>query len=143
MASEIKVVLRHADGSLHVQGTTYGDGSDIETACQSGCQAVAVYLIRDVPGGPFMTEFSGNSMYSVINDQGGVSIAAHDIQPTLTRQKDYDAAGGEGPWRIIDPKLADAYMGQGACWDVFEDGQGSVYEAALAQARVLVGYPPS
>lgn len=141
MANQVKVVLRDMAGVLHVQESNYGDGSNVESACQSGCQAVALYIVRDVPGGPFWTEFSGNSMYSLINDQGGCSVNQHDINPQQTRQRTYDAAGGEGPSRLIDPKLSDAYMGQGACWDLFEDGQGSVYETALAEARILVGFP--
>jgi len=141
MANQVKVVLRDNAGVLMVQESNYGDGSNVEEACQSGCQAVAMYFVRDVPGGPFWTEFSGNSMYSLINDQGGCSVNQHDVTPTTTRQRTYEAAGGESASRTIDPKLSDAYMGQGACWDVFEDGQGNVYEAALAEARILVGYP--
>jgi hypothetical protein len=141
MANQIKVVLRDNEGTLHVQESNYGDGSDAEAACQSGCQVVAVFLVRDIPGGPFWTEFSGNSMYSVINDQGGLSVAQHDLSPTRTRQRTYDAVGGETTPREIDNQLSDAYMGQGACWDVFDDGQGTAYEAALAEARILVGAP--
>jgi hypothetical protein len=92
--------------------------------------------------GPFWDEYSGNSMYSVVEGDDEVVISAHDVNPAKTRKKGIGKAdSAQTQWEQVDSKLADAVMGGGASWPVVDDGQGSFYEEKLQDARVLVGYP--
>lgn len=141
--TDVMVVLMKPDGTLFVrQGSLAG----VENRSKSVNKVVAVFTKRfdDVdPGyGPFWDEYSGNSMYGIEEGDDEVVIKAHDINPTKTRKKGLDkATSTPTAWEEVDSKLADAVMGGGANWTVLDDGQGSLYEAKLQDARVLVGFP--
>jgi hypothetical protein len=133
------LVLRQKDW-----GESEGGSSSVETETASGQQVVAVFVEKDADGeagGPFWDEYSGNSMYSVQETPEGISMGLHDITPTKTRIRETLNDGSLRAIRLVDPKLAEATMGKGSNWDVFEDGQGSLYEQKLAEARTLVGVP--
>jgi hypothetical protein len=141
MSTEIYAVLHLPNGNLQVKQSP---PSGAEPALKSHNQVVAVYVKRTIGDPPqdFWDEFSGNSMYKVQEETDGLAISAHDINPAKTRIKGFEN-GNQGPWREIDPKLANATMGGNASWDTLDDGQGTYYEQKLAEARVLVGYPSS
>ena len=105
---------------------------------------VGVFMKRTEGDPPqdFWDEFSGNSMFSVVEGDDEVVISAHDVNPAKTRKKGVaKATEQQTQWTEVDSKLADAVMGGGASWPVMDDGQGSLYEAKLQDARVLVWDP--
>ena len=53
----------------------------------------------------------------------------------------YDDAGSPGSNTSVANAFEESTIGQGANWPVLDDGQGSNYEAKLAEARTLVGFP--
>lgn len=122
------------------------DMNGCEAMFKSVLPVVAVFTKKyddaDPAYGPFWDEYSGNSMYSVEEGDTEVVIKAHDINPAKTRKKGLDKATSDPTmWTEVDSKLADAVMGGGANWTVVDDGQGTLYEGKLQDARVLVGYP--
>jgi hypothetical protein len=150
MANKNRVHVVLIDGSTNLihqmkdWGDSEGGSTGIEAVVSSGLQVVGIWVEKDVngeAGGPFFDEYSGNSMYALQETFEGISIALHDITPASTRIRETLNDKTLRPIRHIDPKLADATMGKGSNWDVFENGQGSLYEEKLAAAQVLVGVP--
>lgn len=144
----IHAVLINPSGNLvHRQkawGDNVGGSAGIEQFIRSGLQVVAVYVTKDVngeAGGPFWDRYKGNSMLSVQETFEGISIAMHDVLPASTQIRETLNDAQLRPIRQVTAKLAKAIMGKGANWDMYEDGQGSLYEAKLAEANTLVGYP--
>lgn len=150
MANKNRVHVVLIDGAMNLVhqlkdwGDSEGGSTSIESKTASGLQVVGVWIEKDAggeAGGPFWDEYSGNSMYALQETFEGVTVAMHDINPANTRVRETLNDGAQRATRVIDPKLADATMGKGANWDVFEDGQGTLYEQKLAEARALVGIP--
>jgi len=141
--TDVMVVLMRPNGDLVVRE---GDLIGCENRCKSVNKVVAIFTKKyddaDPSYGPFWDEYSGNSMYCLEEGDTEVVIKAHDINPAKTRKKGLDkATSAPTAWEEVDSKLADAVMGGGANWTVLDDGQGSLYEAKLQDAKVLVGYP--
>jgi hypothetical protein len=92
--------------------------------------------------GPLWIEFSGNSVYAVERNTNGMAITKHDTTPgTFTAVRQFNDTDDWDAQRIVDPKVASAAIGKGSNWDVFENGEGAVYEGHLASARTLVRIP--
>jgi hypothetical protein len=53
----------------------------------------------------------------------------------------FDSAGSPGSNTPVANAFEESAIGAGANWPVLDDGQGSNYEAKLAEARTLVGIP--
>ena len=141
MSSMVYLVLHASNGTLSKR--EYDPKvHNIETAFQSSLQCVGVWVKRTVGDPPqdYWDEFSGNSQYCVKQSEEGIVINAYDDAPEKTRTKELDNDVFNA-WRTLDNKLASAYMGGGANWDVVDNGTGSYYEEKLAEARTLVGYP--
>ena len=144
----IHVVLINPAGNLVHRTKAWGDNvggsAGVEAASKSGLQVVAIFVEKDVNGeigGPFWDEYSGNSMYALEETFEGIVIALHDTNPVSTRLRETLNDSALRPIRQVDNKLAGATMGKGSNWDTYEDGQGSLYDAKIAEARTLVGFP--
>lgn len=126
--------------------STRGSG-DVEAALASGRQVVAVYAVRDLDGdlgGPFWDEYSGNSQYRVEGVFDGVDVGERDLtgptQGVQTRTY-FNNATAPSEKVSVNRDFEDSTMGRGSGWTVYEDGQGALYAAELAKARVAVGFP--
>jgi hypothetical protein len=138
MATTVHVVLHKPNGDLlHRTG--------IHAACRSACQLVAVFVERseDKNGapGPWWDEYSGRAMFAAVENPDGCAIWSHDTTPTSSTVRQFNNDHSVEPGRSVQNNLADAIMGQGACWDVLNDGDSSYYDQKLAEARTLVGAP--
>lgn len=145
----VHVVLINAGGNLIDRTVNFnpGNGSGaVEQAIKSALECVAVYIERDIngdAGGPFWDEYSGNSQYSVGAAYDGVTVVKRDlIGPTkgAIKKSYYDDAVSPGPNTPIAAAFEETSIGA-ANWPVLDDGQGSNYEAKLAEARILIGLP--
>lgn len=141
MSMTIYAVLMLPNGDLLKRESSL---TGCESLFKSVHPVVAVFTKKTMGDPPqdFWDEYSGNSMFSVEEGDDEVVIKAHDINPAKTRKRGISKADDAlTPWGEVDSKLADAVMGGGASWPVMDDGQGTLYEAKLQDAKVLVGYP--
>ena len=145
----IHVVLVNPAGNLIQRTVAFnpGNGSGaVEQAVKSALEVVAVFVERDVEGdagGPFWDEYSGNSQYSIVAAYDGVTVVKRDLTGATkgaVKKSYYDDAGSPGPNVSIANAFEETSIGA-ANWPVLDDGQGSNYEAKLAEARTLVGLP--
>ena len=94
----------------------------------------------DGQGGLFTDEFSGNSQYACVEDNDGFHVLVHDSGGQgSTRVFPFNTSGVRQAQRTVDTKLASAMMGQGACWDVWNNGTGNDYEDLLQEAKDVLG----
>ncbi len=148
--STVHVVLITPAGVLIQRSVNFnvGQGSaGVEHAVKSGFEVVSMYVVRDTEGdagGPFWDEYSGNSQYSCAEAFNGVQIVKRDLTGATkgaVKKVYYDDAGSPGPNTPVANAFEESAVAQGANWPVLDDGQGSNYEAKLAEARILVGLP--
>lgn len=146
----VHVVLINPAGNLIDRTVNFnpGNGSGaVEQAVKSALEVVAVFVERDVEGdagGPFWDEYSGNSQYGVVAAYDGVTVVKRDLTGSTkgTVKKSYfNDAASPGPNVQVASAFQETTIGAGANWPVLDDGQGSNYEAKLAEARTLVGVP--
>lgn len=142
MATSIIAVLINPAGTLVQRNVTMGPGS--EALLKSSLQIVGLFIKRDQDEsgnpGPWWDEFSGNSAYACQENSDGTGILSHNTPPGTTWIWQWNINHTRGARRQVSNNLAEALMGQGACWDVLDDGSGSYYEQKLAEAKTLVGY---
>jgi hypothetical protein len=148
----VHVVLINPAGNLIERTAQFNPvtgNSNVENAVKSALQVVAVFVERDVngdAGGPFWDEYSGNNQYKVEESYDGIQMGVRDIagggSSASVRVKSYfsDLANPTAFSNIAND-FYESVMGGGASWIVFDDGQGSLYEQKVAEARTLVGYP--
>jgi hypothetical protein len=148
--STVHVVLINPGGSLIQRSVNFNEGngsSGVENACKSALEVVAVYVVRDIEGdagGPFWDEYSGNSQYGVVESYDGITVVKRDLTGATkgcTKKSYYNNAASPGPNTPVASAFEETTIGAGANWPVLDDGQGSNYEAKLAEARTLVGLP--
>jgi hypothetical protein len=146
----VHAVLINPAGNLIQRTVSFNPGngsSAVEQAVKSALEVVAVFVERDVEGdagGPFWDEYSGNSQYGVIAAYDGITVVKRDLTgPTkgTIKKSYYDDAGSPGANTQVGTSFEETTIGAGANWPVLDDGQGSNYEAKLAEARTLVGIP--
>ncbi len=137
-----EIVVVYIDG-MTLTGRSETVAAGIENKLKSSLPAVAVFLKRPRPSTPpFFNwdEISGNSAFAVQENPDGVALLWHDTAPLSTRIKQANADDTVEPIRDIEGKLARILIGQGAVWDVFDSGSGTLYFEKLAEAKTLVGF---
>ena len=151
--SQVYVVLINPAGNLIQRDVSFNptNGSaNVEMATKSALEVVAVFVKRDLngdQGGPFWDEYSGNNQYCVAEAYDGVQMKVRDIAGgggggNSVRVKSYFSdLTNPTAFSTIASSYHESVMGSGSNWIVFDDGQGSLYEQKLAEARTLVGYP--
>lgn len=146
----IEITAAYIDGNGALsQRTAQCPGA--EDALKSHLQIVAFWIKRSEDenanpgpiGGFWWTEFSGNSAYACTEGPDGVQCFSHDSSgpDAGTRIRHFNVDHSVTPNRELPTKLADAMMGQGACWDCLDEGAGSTYTQKLESAKTLVGAP--
>lgn len=150
MANTIYVALLRPDGGSGtlVYKTADFDGvlTGQEKALTSNFQAIAVFVKREQGANTFWDYYSGNSLYTLRESATGIDIYAHDSGGQgSTRLRHFANDGSAAGLRTVDNKIAAAVVGGGATWDVYEDGQGSLYEQKLQDVFSYMisnhGYP--
>lgn len=148
----VHVVLINPAGNLIERTANFNPvtgSNNVENLVKSALQIVAVFVERDVggdQGGPFWDEYSGNNQYNVEESYDGVQIKVRDVpgggSPASVRVKSYfsDLANPTS-LNSVDNVYHESVMGAGSNWIVMDDGQGSLYDQKLAEARTLVGFP--
>lgn len=150
--SQVHVVLINPAGNLIQRSVSFNptNGSaNVEMLTRSALEVVAVFVQRDLDGdqgGPFWDEYSGNNQYCVAEAYDGVQMKIRDIAGggggNSVRVKSYfNDLTNPTAFTTIGNAYHESVMGSGSNWIVFDDGQGSLYEQKLAEARTLVGYP--
>ncbi len=142
------ILIDSFEALVHLQmlwGDKQGGSAGIVSAMTSALEVVAVFNQKDVNGngettGPFWDEYSGRSAISVQETSEGINIAQYDIFPETG---DTQEALNDGSIRskLNGAAAAKTATGKGSHWNVFEDGQGSLYIAKVEEARTLVGWP--
>jgi hypothetical protein len=136
----IHVALINAAGQIVVKSAGIGTGANMRSALQ----VVAVYVTTDDGSGEVTTRHKGVEALSVGDDSDGQSNVYERILAGPgkgARVFTYSGAGATGPARQLATGTEDLVATAAASWDVFEGGDGSAYEAALAAADAVVGYP--
>lgn len=122
----------------------------IEHSTKSALQVVAVFVERDCngdQGGPFWDEYSGNNQYCLEEAYDGVQVKIRDVpgggggQATVRVKSYFNELVSPTSFTSIASAYHSSVMGAGSNWIVMDDGQGSLYEQKLAEARTLVGFP--
>jgi hypothetical protein len=151
--SQVHVVLINPAGNLIQRAVSFNPvngSSNVEMQSRSALQVVAVFVQRDLDGdqgGPFWDEYSGNNQYCVAESYDGVQMKVRDVpgggggQASVRVKSYYNDLANPTAFSAIDSKYHESVMGSGSNWIVFDDGEGSLYEQKLAEARTLVGYP--
>lgn len=143
----VHVVLINPGGNLvqrTMQFNPVGGSAGIENAVKSALEVVAIFVQRDIEGdagGPFTDEYSGNSQYSVAEAYDGITLTKRDLTGATKgaiKKSYYNDASSPGPNTPVANAFEESAIAQGANWPVLDDGQGSNYEAKLAEARTLV-----
>lgn len=147
MSVKVHVILINPSGTLVAKTQILGAlaAGALEIGLKSALQVVGVWVERseDENGnpGPWWDEYTGNSAYAVQENSEGVGIFRHDTTPTATKTRQFNNDHSMAAQRQIDNSLAQSVMGQGACWDVLDDGSGSYYTQKVGEAKALIGAP--
>ena len=150
--SQTYVVLINPAGTLIQRSVSFNptNGSaNVEASTKSALEVVAVFVKRDLngdQGGPFWDEYSGNNQYKVEEAYNGVQVKVRDIpgggsQASVRVKSYFSDLTNPTPFGTIGNAYHESTMGAGSNWVVFDDGQGSLYDQKLAEARTLVGFP--
>ena len=150
--SQTHVVLINPAGNLIERTANFNPvsgSSNIENSVKSALEVVAVFVQRDLngdQGGPFWDEYSGNNQYKVEEAYDGIQIGVRDVpgggsQASVRVKSYFDDLASPTPFSTIGNAYHESVMGGGAGWIVFDNGEGSLYDQKLAEARTLVGFP--
>lgn len=128
-------------------------GPGLETQLKWPLQAIAVFveLSEDANGnpGPWWMEFVNHGVFGVVENADGAHVAQYDppgggsggARSLNIRQ--FNANHVIGPSRQLEERLSNVIAGQGACWDVFDEGTTMQYQTLVAEARLVVALPGS
>lgn len=140
MANTVYVVLYKQNGDLEYKTADFADGlNGQENSLKSHRQVVGIFVKRIVSTQEFWDEFSGNSCYSLTESDEGIDVYPHDAGGQgITRVKHFANDGATAAIRQMDNKVASTVMGGGATWDTLEDGDGSLYNQKLVEAKAYL-----
>jgi len=150
--SQVYVVLINPAGNLIQRSVSFNptNGSaNVEVGTKSALEVVAVFVKRDLngdQGGPFWDEYSGNNQYCLAESYDGVQVKVRDVPgggtlASVRVKSYYSDLTNPTPFSSVGAVYHESVMGAGSNWIVFDEGEGSLYEQKLAEARTLVGYP--